>query len=134
MPELPDELQQLKEFHGHLGPFVVIGYLAGTRALEKLAARKYFGMSARVECEPRPPQSCLADGVQFATGCTLGKGNICIEAATEAALEFENIDTGQTLRLVLQPGVKEQTKAWLDELGDEAAALRTYEQGPRLFA
>ena len=33
MPELPDELQQLKEFHGHLGPFVVIGYLAGTQAL-----------------------------------------------------------------------------------------------------
>ncbi len=133
MPQLPDELHKLKEFHGHLGPFVVIGYLAGRRALAELQARKYFGMRVRVECKPKPPQSCLADGVQFATGCTLGKRNICIEPASDIALRFENTDTGQKLQLTLRPGLEEQTKAWLAELGDEAAALRTYELGDGAF-
>ena len=134
MPDLPDDLRDLKAFHGHLGPFVVIGYLAGKRALEELSARKYFGITARVECEPKPPQSCLADGVQFATGCTLGKRNIALEPADDIALHFENTDTGETLCLRLRPGLKEETKSWLDELGDEAAALRTYKLGNDAFA
>ncbi|MFQ5810959.1 MAG: formylmethanofuran dehydrogenase subunit E family protein [Armatimonadota bacterium] len=134
MSQLPDELQPLKDFHGHLGPFVVIGYLAGVRALEGLRARKYFGISARVECEPEPPQSCLADGVQFAAGCTFGKRNISIHAASDVAVHFENTDTGEMLRLTLRQGLAEQTKAWLDELGDEVAALRTYELGDAVFA
>jgi formylmethanofuran dehydrogenase subunit E len=134
MPVLPDELRRLKEFHGHLGPFAVIGYLAGMRALRQLRARKYFGIRARVQCQPKPPQSCLADGVQFAAGCTLGKRSISLEAADDIALHFENTDTGETLRLTLRPGLTEQTRAWLDELGDEGAALRTYELGADVFA
>jgi formylmethanofuran dehydrogenase subunit E len=40
--------------------------------------RDPFGVEADINVEARPPRSCLVDGVQYATGCTLGKGNIRI--------------------------------------------------------
>jgi formylmethanofuran dehydrogenase subunit E len=44
--------------------------------------RDPMGTTAIVAVEPRPPKSCLVDGVQFTTGCTMGKGNIEIARAT----------------------------------------------------
>jgi formylmethanofuran dehydrogenase subunit E len=44
--------------------------------------RDPFGVEAEVSVEAKPPRSCLVDGVQYATGCTLGKGNIRIRPDT----------------------------------------------------
>ena len=68
-------LQAAGRFHGHVGPFLAIGLRMGLLANEKLG-RDPMGTTARVAVEPKPPRSCLVDGVQFTTGCTLGKGNI----------------------------------------------------------
>lgn len=62
-------------FHGHPGPFLILGLKAGLFANETLG-RDYFKTRAIVETEPIPPCSCFLDGVQFVTGCTMGKGNI----------------------------------------------------------
>lgn len=62
-------------FHGHVGPFLAIGLRMGLLANETLG-RDPMETTALVAVEPRPPKSCLVDGVQFVTGCTLGKGNI----------------------------------------------------------
>jgi formylmethanofuran dehydrogenase subunit E len=35
-----------------------------------------------------PPQSCLADGVQIGSGCTLGKRNIEIVSSSDIKCEF----------------------------------------------
>jgi formylmethanofuran dehydrogenase subunit E len=68
-------LQAAGRFHGHVGPFLAIGLKMGLLVNEKMG-RDPMETSARVAVEPRPPESCLVDGVQFTTGCTLGKGNI----------------------------------------------------------
>lgn len=67
----------LKEFHGHLGPYAVIGYKMGMLALELLKARGK-DLKAHVKTGSKPPLSCVVDGIQFSTPCTLGKGNISI--------------------------------------------------------
>jgi len=35
-----------------------------------------FRVYVAIETEPHPPFSCIVDGIQVATGCTLGKRNI----------------------------------------------------------
>lgn len=70
-------LKAAGRFHGHIGPFLAIGMRMGFVANEEVG-RDPFGVEADVTVEARPPRSCLVDGVQYATGCTMGKGNIRI--------------------------------------------------------
>jgi len=64
-------------FHGHLGPYLVLGLKAGLFANQVLG-KEPMKTNAIIETRPKPPQSCFVDGVQFSTGCTLGKGNISL--------------------------------------------------------
>lgn len=63
-------------FHGHLGPYLALGILAGETALAMLKCEKYFGLEVKVWGASEKPKSCLIDGLQLSTGATYGKGNI----------------------------------------------------------
>ena len=76
------------EFHGHLGPFLIIGLRMGSLALKLLGLNEPSGLRAIVETGNEPPLSCIADGVQVATGCTLGKGNIEVVKNNRAKATF----------------------------------------------
>ena len=65
-------------FHGHIGPFLAVGLRMGLLANERLG-RAPLDTEAWVKVEAEPPRSCAVDGIQFATGCTMGKANIRIE-------------------------------------------------------
>ena len=80
-------LEDLAAFHGHLGPYIVLGYRIG-RYVKQNFCSDPFQMKATVFCEGVPPQSCLADGVQIGSGCTLGKRNIEIVSSREIKCEF----------------------------------------------
>ena len=41
-------LKEAVNFHGHLGPYLVVGLLAGEAVLKILACRKYFGLKVLV--------------------------------------------------------------------------------------
>jgi formylmethanofuran dehydrogenase subunit E len=64
------------KFHGHLGPYLVLGLKAGELALKRLGVKKYFGLIVKVYGATQKPKSCLIDGLQLSTGTTYGKGNI----------------------------------------------------------
>lgn len=102
--ELPDELQSLQRFHGHLGVYVTLGLRMG--AIGKRRFGHYKGLRAVVTSEPEPPMRCVLDGVQFSSGCTMGKGNIALEAASEPAVSFEK--EGHRLRIALKSGWREK--------------------------
>ena len=81
------ELDYIKNFHGHLGPYVILGYKMGKLALKKL--KKIDKII--VYLPKNPPQSCLLDGLQLATNCTLGKNKIKLFIdRTEEAIEYFN--------------------------------------------
>ena len=65
-------------FHGHIGPFLAIGLRMGLAATESLG-KDPLEMKASVKVVPRPPRSCTVDGIQYASGCTMGKANLEIE-------------------------------------------------------
>jgi len=68
------DLDALKEFHGHLGPYLVAGARMGLIANEELSSDK-LEKYCIVRCS-KPPMSCLIDGIQFTSGCTYGTGRI----------------------------------------------------------
>lgn len=80
-------IEDLAAFHGHLGPYIVLGYRIGRYVKEHFCGDP-FQMKATVFCDGMPPQSCLADGVQIGSGCTLGKRNIEIVSSSEIKCEF----------------------------------------------
>ena len=91
-----DTLKQIERFHGHLGPYVVIGYRMGLIANKKLGSDP-FSKKAVVSSGKKPPISCIVDGIQISSGCTLGKGNILINDEDLAKAEFSNKDGKQTI-------------------------------------
>lgn len=90
-------VRDLAAFHGHLGPFIIIGYRIGTYVRDTFCDNP-FDLAARIYCSGKPPQSCLADGVQLGSGCTLGKRNIEIIESDTITAEFEH--EGKILRIV----------------------------------
>jgi formylmethanofuran dehydrogenase subunit E len=71
-------LKKAEEFHGHICPFLTLGLRASELAMQKVGLVK-AGLSesvgeevlAIVECN-----NCFSDGVQIATGCTLGNNSL----------------------------------------------------------
>ena len=76
---IEDMVERGIKLHGHSGPYLNLGIRMGLLALDQLDAKGYFGLSTEVELEYRTPMSCLIDGLQISTGCTMGKGNIKVK-------------------------------------------------------
>jgi formylmethanofuran dehydrogenase subunit E len=66
------------EFHGHRCPAMPMGYRTAIAAMEKLGVEKAHDgqLAALIELGEDHCATCFGDGVQVATGCTFGKGNI----------------------------------------------------------
>ncbi|RJS85752.1 formylmethanofuran dehydrogenase [Candidatus Bathyarchaeota archaeon] len=91
-------LAEAVKFHGHLGPFLVLGLKAGLYAT-KILGRDPMKMKAIIKTHTHPPHSCFADGVQFSTGCTLGKRNITLEEENGLTVTFIKGESRITLEL-----------------------------------
>jgi len=105
-------------FHGHEGPWLVLGYRAGWRAVEVLEPRSVFEMSCVVRAPLSTPFTCAADGIQVAAGCTLGKLNIKLEPVrSPEEIEYVFTCRGRTLHLKLKPWVWSRIKEISSESG-----------------
>ena len=86
--ELTDIMNKAAEFHGHLGPFLAIGVRMGLLAKKTLKSNGFRDLSVIVNTGNNLPLSCVVDGIQVATGCTLGKGNIAVTNLNEISAAF----------------------------------------------
>jgi len=109
---------QLGRFHGHVGPYAILGYRAGKIA-NRVLGDDPFGKTALTYTGTTPPVSCFTDGVQFASGCTLGKGNISVEEAGEARVVFSD-KKDRSIEIALLPELPERIRKVFDG-GDQDA-------------
>jgi formylmethanofuran dehydrogenase subunit E len=127
-------LDEGTRFHGHLGPYLVLGILAGELALKKLKCKKYFGLEVKVWGANKKPKSCLIDGLQLSCGATYGKGNIKKANAEKIAILFRNTENSKKMRLTLKDGLSIILNALKSHKHSEAFAKRLYKTGPlKLF-
>jgi formylmethanofuran dehydrogenase subunit E len=96
----PEWLSYAAQFHGHLGPMLTFGVRMGMSALQAVGAEGYFDVE--VTCDgpfAKPPASCFLDGIQIATGATLGKRNLRCVDGKDILVRIKNTRTGNTATL-----------------------------------
>jgi pyrimidine-specific ribonucleoside hydrolase len=87
------------ELHRHLGTFSILGAKMGIRAREVLGAN-LDRLTVESWAGLKPPLSCFNDGLQVATGASLGRGNIQVRPGEPApAATFRYGSKTLTLRL-----------------------------------
>jgi len=86
-------------FHGHLGPYLALGIRMGLLAVRALKPSGHHELSATVWTPTSPPKSCLLDGVQISSGCTLGKANIKVREARLTKTKFRKGKRTVTMEL-----------------------------------
>jgi formylmethanofuran dehydrogenase subunit E len=97
-------LKRAIDFHGHLGPFLVLGLKMSKTAFKLLKQVT----SVRAKTRLKPPRSCVLDGIQIATQCTSGNMKlIVVESQSEIIGEFRGED--KKILIVCK-------KSFLDEL------------------
>ncbi len=117
-------LDEITQFHGHLGPYVVLGYRMGQLANKHLG-NGFFSTNAEVFTGTTPPLSCIIDGIQMSSGCTLGKGNITVVDTKTPKACFTN-NNGKTLELTLQKTIHHHIENNLKEKDLETYATQLY--------
>ena len=115
-------LDEAVRFHGHRGPWLVIGYRAGVRAREVLEPETEHDLFCIVRVPKKTPYTCTVDGVQASAGCTLGKLTISVEDSESVEFEFRNRVTGKKLLLRLRSSVGELVEELCSREGLEAGA------------
>ncbi|UCB59479.1 MAG: formylmethanofuran dehydrogenase subunit E family protein [Thermoplasmatales archaeon] len=98
-------LDDIKKFHGHIGPYVIIGYKIGIIA-NKLLDSDHFSKKVKVWTKKFPPMSCVIDGIQLSSGCTIGKGSIIVKNGEFLKTEFSN-NEGKKIQISLKMQIKE---------------------------
>jgi formylmethanofuran dehydrogenase subunit E len=98
-------LDDIKKFHGHIGPYVIIGYKIGIIA-NKLLDSDPFSKKVKVWTKKFPPMSCVIDGIQLSSGCTIGKGSIVVKNGEFLKTEFSN-NEGKKIQISLKMQIKE---------------------------
>ena len=109
-------------FHGHLGPFLVLGLRMGILARKMLKPHGVHGLSVTVWTRREPPQSCIIDGIQISSGCTMGKGNMKVKNARFVKAKFRRgkrsvvVGPKETIKEVLTALPRRTTQQRLEDL------------------
>ena len=96
------------KLHGHLGPFLVIGVRMGTIA-NRILTPAHNGSNAlqvTVRVPLRTPYSCVLDGLQSTTKCTIGNQKLKVEdSQEEITAEFTAQGSNKTLIISTSPRI-----------------------------
>lgn len=102
------------ELHGHLGVLNVLGAKMGLRARELLKSPRE-GLHVVSYAGLTTPLSCFNDGLQVATGATLGRGTIEVDVSSPRPAARISSATG-VCDLVVKPEIMRRVKQDIDSL------------------
>ena len=96
-------IEKAADFHGHLGPFLVLGVRMGLIGVRELGARgndEHLRVTAMTR--DSTPFSCIIDGIQVVTKCTIGNRKLKLIDSPEIAAEFE-LQEGDKVTVTVNP-------------------------------
>jgi formylmethanofuran dehydrogenase subunit E len=101
-------IERAAKFHGHLGPFLVIGVRMGEIAKRHLDVdeKNSRGLQASIKTPLSTPFSCVIDGIQATTSCTVGNQKLKIEESIgEITGRFKLQGSDKTVKISVNPKV-----------------------------
>jgi formylmethanofuran dehydrogenase subunit E len=104
-------IEKAAEFHGHLGPFLVIGVKMGKTVKRILNpnTRDQSELEATAKIPLLTPISCIIDGIQAITHCTVGNQKLEIEnSQKEIAVDFKLQHSNRKLKVLVNPKIVEK--------------------------
>jgi formylmethanofuran dehydrogenase subunit E len=106
--EIMSLVKEAAKLHGHLGPFLVIGVRMGNLTQETLDLdeNEKKKLQATVYTPLFTPFSCILDGVQTTTSCTIGNQRLKIRNSRKRLTGlFQTHGASKTLRISVKPEV-----------------------------
>ena len=104
--ETPLLIQNAAKLHGHLGPFLVIGVRMGEIAKRhlKVDEKNSRGLQANIKTPLSTPFSCVIDGIQATTSCTVGNQKLKIEKSMKEIIgRFKLQSSDKTVKVSVNP-------------------------------
>jgi formylmethanofuran dehydrogenase subunit E len=111
--EIRKQIREASELHGHLGPFLVIGVRIGETAKQILNSenQRDTELYASVKLPLLTPFSCILDGIQSTTHCTIGNQRLTVKKSlAKITAQFNSTESEKTVTITIIPKiVKELT-------------------------
>lgn len=104
-------IKKAEELHGHLGPFLVIGVRIGETAKRMLEVESNEKLRATAKIPMKTPFSCVLDGIQSTTQCTVGNQKLRIEnSQREIMVQFKLENSNDILKIGVNQQIIEELK------------------------
>ncbi len=129
-----DQLKQLDafmkkavEFHGHLGPFLVLGVRMSLIGLRELGVQgNHERLRVTATLKNRTPFSCILDGIQVVTKCTMGNKRLRLKNnPSQIVAKFEIRNEGREVNVMVRPATFEDLKTHLLAKDTSPDAIKT---------
>lgn len=130
-PISQEELRAAQGFHGNICVPLAVGLKMSYVAMRELGVPRSADreLSAVVEVGNHHWATCLLDGIQWATGCTLGKENLRIEPLGKFAMTLIEAASRRAVRISWRPEFIEQALQW-PLVAAKRAGRNDYQPGP----
>lgn len=114
--ELGDILEKAVDFHGHLGPFLVLGVRMGLIGIRELEAKRGNPkLRVTVMTKPSVPFSCVIDGIQVVTKCTIGNRKLRLRNSPKTVSAKFQILEGNMVTVTLNLAKQEELEKLLSK-------------------
>lgn len=113
-------LLEAADFHGHLGPFLALGVRTGLTGLRELNARPGdTKLRVTVMLKYDVPFSCMLDGVQAVTRCTVGNKRLSWKDSEQMSAVFTVHDSVRVEVIINSAAVQELGRKLADKPSEE---------------
>jgi len=115
-------LQTATDLHGHFGPFLTLGVRMGLLGLQKLGVKSGDPrLHANVMLEYVAPISCILDGIQTTTKCTVGNTRLTWKESNQISVIFQLEGSKQRIRIRVNPAIVQELLKRLSEQASDKA-------------
>jgi formylmethanofuran dehydrogenase subunit E len=124
--DLEELMIKAAQIHGHFCPGLAMGIMAATHAMRELKAQS-DGMEDLLAITET--NNCMADGIQFVTGCTFGNNALIFYDYGKSAFTLTHRD-GNGIRVAAKPNSQQIIKTQFpdfNQLFDEVVTRKNHE-------
>jgi formylmethanofuran dehydrogenase subunit E len=112
-PKITSILKKATELHGHLGPFLAIGVRMGLVGLDRIGPTNRKSLAVTASLPLRVPFSCIIDGLQISTQCTVGNQKLSLKNSSSIHAKFKRKEDEQEIIIALNKSTFEKLKSQL---------------------